>query len=100
MLLPEDFGVAFGWERLVFPGTDDLMINNNSTELREWAARCEDVAASAKDDNERASLLRKCAALRALADSEDWLAGQLADSSATRTNGSVFHPLGRQQAAE
>jgi hypothetical protein len=52
------------------------MINTGSAELREWAARCEDMAASANDQTERASLLRKCEALRALADSEDWLAGQ------------------------
>lgn len=51
------------------------MINTNSVELREWAARCEEMAASTTDAKERASLLRKCEALRALADSEDWLAG-------------------------
>jgi hypothetical protein len=51
------------------------MMNNNSAELREWAARCEDMAAQATDDAERTSLLRKRDALRALAESEDWLAG-------------------------
>ena len=51
-------------------------MNNTSSELRERAARCEDMAASAASDAERASLLRKCEALRALADSEDWLSGQ------------------------
>ena len=51
------------------------MINTNSVELREWAARCEEMAASTTDAKERASLLRKCEALRALADSEDLLAG-------------------------
>ncbi len=74
------------------------MMNNNSAELREWAARCEDAATSARDDNERASLLRKCEALRALADSEDWLAGQPADRGTTGTNGKVFRS--GQQAAE
>ncbi len=76
------------------------MMNNNSAELREWAARCEDAAATAKDDNERASLLRKCAALRALADSEDWLAGQPADRNTARANGFAFRGTDGRQAAE
>jgi hypothetical protein len=54
---------------------DSAMMNNNSAELREWAARCEDKATKAATDDERASLLRKCQALRALADTEDWLTG-------------------------
>ncbi|MFT6671262.1 MAG: phage portal protein BeeE [Afipia broomeae] len=54
---------------------DISMLNNNSAELREWAARCEKMAASATSENERADLLRKRDALYALADSEDWLAG-------------------------
>ncbi len=76
------------------------MINNTSAELREWAARCEDAAASTRDDNERASLLRKCEALRALADSEDWLAGQSADIGSTPTNARAFAAADKQQAAE
>lgn len=68
------------------------MINSSSAELREWANRCEDSAASTADENERASLLRKCEALRALADQEDWLAGQPAK---TRD-----FPSDSQQAAE
>jgi hypothetical protein len=54
-----------------------MMMNHNSAELREWAARCEDMAAQAADNSERTSLLRKRDALCALADSEDWLAGLL-----------------------
>jgi len=76
------------------------MMNNNSAELREWAARCEDAAAAAKDDTERASLLRKCEALRALADSEDWLTGQPVDRGTAHANGSVFLPSDGPQAAE
>lgn len=76
------------------------MMNNNSAELREWAARCEDAAASVEDENERACLLRKCEALRALADSEDWLAGQPADHRARRANGSAFPAPDRSEAAE
>lgn len=53
------------------------MINHNSVELREWAARCDEAASATVDDNERVSLVRKRDALRALADSEDWLAGLL-----------------------
>lgn len=72
------------------------MINNNSAELREWAARCEDMAASTSDEAERASLLRKCEALRALADSEDWLVGapsasSMTPASAARTSGERAH---------
>ncbi|CAN5335733.1 hypothetical protein BH10PSE10_BH10PSE10_23990 [soil metagenome] len=76
------------------------MINNTSAELREWAARCEDAAASTQDNNERASLLRKCEALRALADSEDWLAGQPADAGSASANGRTFPAENMQQAAE
>jgi len=76
------------------------MMNNSSVELREWAARCEDAAASAKDDNERASLLRKCEALRALADSEDWLAGQPSDRTTSHANGSALNAMARPRAAE
>ncbi|MCF2522242.1 hypothetical protein [Bradyrhizobium sp. G127] len=76
------------------------MINNTSAELREWAARCEDAAASAPDDHERASLLRKCDALRALADSEDWLAGQSVDTGSASANRPVFPDANRAQAAE
>lgn len=76
------------------------MMNNNSAELREWAARCEDAAASTADENERANLLRKCEALRALADSEDWLAGQPADQGAGRANGSAFLARDQSEAAE
>jgi hypothetical protein len=64
------------------------MMNNSSAELREWAARCEDAAALTTDENQRASLFRKCAALRALADSEDWLARQLVDRGTARADGS------------
>lgn len=70
------------WLRVVFLvrddaflGMDSTMMNNNSAELREWAARCENMAATAATDDERASLLRKCEALRALAATEDWLIG-------------------------
>lgn len=56
------------------------MINSSSAELREWAVRCEEMAFSTADETERARLLRKCEALRALADSEDWLAGLTAGS--------------------
>lgn len=63
-------------EGATFLELDILMMNNTSAELREWAARCEDNAATTADETERASLLRKCEALRALADQEDWLAGQ------------------------
>jgi hypothetical protein len=73
------------------------MMNNNSAELREWAARCEDSAASTSDEKERASLLRKCEALRALADSEDWLAGLPSQASA---KGRALTPDDRAQAAE
>jgi hypothetical protein len=79
---------------------DISMVNNTSAELREWAARCEDGAAATSDENERASLLRKCEALRALADQEDWLAGQPVDACASRANGAVFPASNRQQAAE
>ncbi len=51
------------------------MINSSSAELREWAVRCEEMAFSTVEETERARLLRKSEALRALADSEDWLAG-------------------------
>jgi hypothetical protein len=51
----------------------------NPTKLREQAAYFANLAAKTKDDTERATLLRKCEALRALADSEDWLAGKAAD---------------------
>ncbi len=51
----------------------------NPTKLRERAAYIADQAAAAKDETEHATLLRKCEALRALADSEDWLAGKAAD---------------------
>lgn len=57
------------------PETDTVMLNNNSAELREWAARCVDMASATTDAAEREILLRKCEALRALADSEDWLNG-------------------------
>jgi hypothetical protein len=73
------------------------VMNNTSAELREWAARCEDNAAATSDDKERASLLRKCEALRALADQEDWLAGQPA---ATGAAGQIFSASNKQQAAE
>jgi hypothetical protein len=53
------------------------MMNTSASELRDWAARCEAAASSAADDNERSALLRKRDALRALADTEDWLAGFL-----------------------
>lgn len=76
------------------------MINNSSAELREWAARCEDLAASTSDDAERASLLRKCEALRALADSEDWLAGSPSATSSTSAGNSVLMRGDRAQAAE
>ncbi len=59
-------------------------MNNTSAELREWAARCEDMAASAKTEAERASLTHKCEALRALADSEDWLSGRSAQTNAAQ----------------
>ncbi|MES2601944.1 MAG: hypothetical protein V4602_14155 [Pseudomonadota bacterium] len=73
------------------------MINTNSAELREWAARCEDAAASTTDEEERASLLRKSEALRALADSEDWLAGLPSGAPAKE---SALAPGDRVQAAE
>lgn len=76
------------------------MINNNSAELREWAARCEGLAASTSDETERASLLRKCEALRALADSEDWLAGAPSAPSATAREDSLLARGDRAQAAE
>ena len=76
------------------------MFNNSSAELREWAARCEDSAASAKNEKERASLLRKAEALRALADSEDWLAGQPTDRRAEQPESSTFSSQDRAQAAE
>ncbi len=62
------------------------MMNSTSAELRDWASRCEAIAAVAGNENERAVLLRKREALLALADSEDWLAGQLsaAGSGASR----------------
>lgn len=66
------------------------MMNSNSVELREWSARCEAAAASAKDENERISLLKKSEALRALADSEDWLTGQPAGHGTARMEGSAF----------
>ena len=56
-------------------------MNNSSAELRDWAARCEELAAAAATDGERASLLQKSEALRALADSEDWLSGLTADQT-------------------
>jgi hypothetical protein len=84
----------------VFQEMDAPMINNTSAELREWAARCEDAAASTQDHYERASLLRKCEALRALADSEDWLAGQPADTGPASTNRTLLPAAGRPQAAE
>lgn len=76
------------------------MLNNNSVELREWAARCEDMAATASDEKERASLLLKCEALRALADSEDWLAGLPSGASATPAKEPTLAPGGRVQAAD
>ena len=75
------------------------MLNNNSSELREWAARCEDSAASTTNESERASLLRKCEGLRALADAEDWLAG-LPETSATPAKGPAIASGDRAQAAE
>ena len=74
------------------------MMNNTSAELREWAARCEDAAASAQDDKQRSSLLRKCEALRALADSEDWLAGQWTETASA--NGPVSRGAHGQRSAE
>ncbi len=59
-------------------------MNGTSTELREWAARCENLAATAITERERASLLRKADGLRALADSEDWLAGQPSDGASAK----------------
>lgn len=56
-------------------------MNTTAIELRERAALCEDLAASAKTEIEREILLRKCDALRELAASEDWLSGQSADAS-------------------
>lgn len=75
-----------------FPETDTPVLNNNSADLREWAARCKDAAASASSENERTNLIRKCEALRALADSEDWLTGQLVDRDAGQGNGSPIPP--------
>lgn len=86
-------------KKQVFPETDAPMITQNSAELREWAVRCEDAAAFTTDENLRISLLRKCEALRALADSEDWLAGQSADSGKVQ-NGPVFPSSDQPQAAE
>ncbi|CAN5390392.1 hypothetical protein BH10PSE11_BH10PSE11_38470 [soil metagenome] len=76
------------------------MLNNNSAELREWAARCEDSAASTTNESERASLLRKCEGLRALADAEDWLAGLPPETSATPAKGPTFASGDRAQAVE
>ena len=73
-------------------------MNNSSAELREWAARCEDKAASAANETERASLLRKCEALRALADSEDWLTGTT--EAANAISGAGSHCSLRSLAAE
>jgi hypothetical protein len=73
------------------------MMNTNSADLREWAARCEDAAASANDEKERANMLRKCDALRALADSEDWLAGAPSGAPAKEP---ALAPGDRTQAAE
>jgi len=76
------------------------MLNNSSAELREWAARCEDSAVSARNEKERASLLRKAEALRALADSEDWLAGQQTDRRTEQPESPVFVSQERSQAAK
>ncbi len=51
-------------------------MNSTASELREWAARCEEQAATASTENERRSLLAKADGLRSLAESEDWLAGR------------------------
>lgn len=63
------------------------MLNNNSAELREWASRCEQMAKNAATDDERDSLLQKCQALRALADTEDWLSGDSDQTPATAIPG-------------
>lgn len=95
MHFPHNIHSGIGFFREWMPA----MINNSSAELREWAARCEDGAASTSDDNERASLLRKCEALRALADQEDWLAGRSSDH-AQPANDATFAAADRRQTAE
>jgi len=76
------------------------MFNNNSAEFRQWAARCEDMASTAADEAERASLLRKCEALRALADSEDWLAGMPSEAAENSARDGGFASRDQVQAAE
>lgn len=50
-------------------------MNIHSKSLREKAKNCDQMAQAERDPDMRAILLRKAEALRALADSEDWLAG-------------------------
>lgn len=76
------------------------MMNNTSSELREWAARCEDNATATNDETARASLLRKCEALRALADQEDWLAGLPSGAGPQQATGNTLAAAELQQAAE
>lgn len=57
-------------------------MTHTSRELREWAARCADMATSAESAEEQDHLQKKAAALRALADTEDWLEGRRPETSA------------------
>ena len=83
MLFADEVGCSLWNGELGFRERMSPMMNSNSAEMREWAARCEELAAAARDEKERAGLLRKCDALRALANSEDWLAGVLPSAPAS-----------------
>jgi hypothetical protein len=77
-----------------------VMINSTSQELRDWARRCAEQAASAATEEERQQMLRKWEALSALADAQDWLDGRLPSPSTAGADGAPPHAGSGPQAAE